>query len=585
MDIGNILSPSSHTDSVYRNSPDSNPSKRRRHSLDLSTGKDLETADERTREPPDDSRMQLSKKYEEANVPSWDSDPFEKDQDMTEHYLDHYFTNINMTSFCMFPRDKFMRWVRRDRKKSQAEKMLIYAMLAHGSVFSSNDQDARKADGQRFASFARESMARSDGSITLPTVQTRLVLSLLDYSLGNGLRAWDYCGAATRAACGLKLNVERGVQDVPENTRLDFGFARETLIECRRRTFWSAYVMDRYNGFCSGHLCMLQNANCLLRLPCDEAAYARGRIPETPFFHSTMVDRKLSLDADRSGLGMMAYFVEVSTIWGDILAQAHRSAYQPEDEHGEPAEQFYQQQMTRLTKWSSGLASHLFPSQDNIDKAFHGGSIGVFVSLWLLYHCAAIKLCRHARFQYMSMKQINRNIIKARYHARAILDMMPSLSKVNRENQMPEHAFTVSTPLTGYGILTAVDVLTATGSLFDAPGLLELLDSGMEVVGEMAQYWASANRQMRTIGVRIENMKKAMDEHGSGTGKTAFFAMEAIERSFGLEHDLVYDLPLTQRLRAIGFPGLSDDASELIEIRSERMTTSRRGSLAANGLG
>ena len=485
---------------------------------------------------------------------------------MTEHYLHHYFIHINATSYCIFPREKFLEWVRTDREKTQAEKMLIYAMLAHGTIFSSRSAEARDSDRKFFEKIARGAMGKSVGRFSLPMIQTRLILGLLNYALGNGFRAWDYCGMAIRAACAMKLNVEKGVQDVKEGERADFGFDKATMIECRRRTFWSAYIMDRYNGFCSGHMGMLPNANCFLRLPCSEAAYARGDIPQTPFFHTEMIDPKLSLEVDRSGLGMMAHFVEVAAIWGDVLGQAYRSQYQSTEQYGEPVEEFYQEQMTKLEAWRAGIAAHLHPSQDNIDKAFKGGYIGVFLSLWLMYHCAAMKLCRHVRFQYMKPEHIDRNLTKARQHACEILEMMPSLAKANREKRMPESAFIVSTPFTGYGILIAVDILTAAGSLVELPVLLEVLSSGTEVMEELAQYWSSASRQWNMIAERFQSLLTTVTAKGATTFKTAFYVKTPMEVVFGLEQDLIYDVSVTQRMGMIGVKDPSYNGDELLEI-------------------
>ena len=507
-----------------------------------------------------------------VDILSWDVDPFEAMPDMTKHYLDHYFTNINTASYCMYPRDRFMEWVRRDREKTQAEKMLLYAMLAHGSLFSSRAAKTRNTDRKFFENIARQAMCKSVGTFSLPMVQTRLILAMLYYAPGNTFRSWDYCGMAIRAACGMKLNVEKGLQCITADERPDFSFDSATLVECRRRTFWSAYIMDRFSGFGSGHLCMLQNRNCLLRLPCSESAYARGEIPKTPFFHTPIIDPNLSLEADRSGLGMMAHFVEVSAIWGDVLAQAYRSEYQSVEQYGAPAEEFHQQQMARLQNWKAGLGTHLHPSQDNIDRAFHGGYIGGFVSLWMLYHCAAMKLCRHVRFQYLGQEHIGRNLAQARHHAHEILCMMPSLAKANRERRMPESTFIISTPFIGYGIFTSVDILTAAGSLREFPALLKLLSNGSEVMEELAQYWSPAKRQWRMVGERFDNLLSAVQEGAKGakrekTEKTAFYAKKSMEVTFGLEHDLIYDVPLAQRMGAIGLKDLTYGGDELIEIK------------------
>ena len=91
-----------------------------------------------------------------VDILSCDVDPFEAMPDITEHYLDHYFTNVNTTSYCMYPRERFLQWVRRDREKTQAEKTLLYAMLAHGSVFSSEAAKNRNTDPKFFGNIAEK---------------------------------------------------------------------------------------------------------------------------------------------------------------------------------------------------------------------------------------------------------------------------------------------------------------------------------------------------------------------------------------------------------------------------------------------
>ena len=567
MDISTLLSPSPARHTItHERLTDERPAKRQRQeSMPSTTGKTITPVSATSDDPvsvlavPQDPAFNIAQ--------SLGVDPYEENKDMVEHYLHHYFTNINMTSYCMFPPQKFMHWIRTDAEKTQPEKMLIHAILALGSLFSTKPAEIRNSDGKRLAQIAWQAMSVHVGKLSLPMVQTRLVLGLLDHALGNGQRAWDYCGGAVRAACGLKLNVESKLHNLADGTRFDFLFDKPTLVECRRRTFWSTYIMDRFSGFCSGHLCMLQNENCLLRLPCGEAAYDQeGEMPLTPFFDNGIVDPKTSRQADRSDIGMMAHLVEVSGMWGDVLAHTYRSEFQSPEEQAGLAEVFYTETMSRLDRWKDSLKTHLHPSQENIDQAFKGGYIGVFVSLWLLFHCAAIKLCRHTRHQYMSSAQVERNIKQARHHASKVLDILPLLAKASREERMPEKAFIVSTPFTGYGILTAIDILTAAGSLAELPKELKLLNSGIEIVEELSLYWASARRQSKMIAERVQNLMIDTTQAKAAFGKHAFFAERPIETTFGLEHDLIYDTPILQRMQAICSKEVSADLNELIKV-------------------
>lgn len=144
MDIGNLLSPSCPSEPVGQDEPERvPPHKRTRHGMALPSTAPRKASNALQLDAPGTSPEPMLHHSPTVDIFSWDVDPFEAMPDMTEHYLGHYFTNVNTTSYCMYPRDRFMEWVRRDREKTQAEKMLLYAMLAHGSVFSSKAAKTR----------------------------------------------------------------------------------------------------------------------------------------------------------------------------------------------------------------------------------------------------------------------------------------------------------------------------------------------------------------------------------------------------------------------------------------------------------
>jgi Fungal specific transcription factor domain len=157
-------------------------------------------------------------------------------------YLELYFTHINQATYCMLPKSPFLNWVRECRTKTQEDRMLLYTLMAMGCRFSSYKES--NAHGKRLLQIARHAVQTSFGRFTLQLAQARLILALLNFSLGNATEAWDYCGSAVRAICGLKYNTEEGVTDVPPEGDYEYGLHGEALAECRRRTFWSAYIMD-----------------------------------------------------------------------------------------------------------------------------------------------------------------------------------------------------------------------------------------------------------------------------------------------------------------------------------------------------
>lgn len=502
--------------------------------------------------------------------PMWDQDPFEFDEDMTEYYLHHYFTKINYTTYCMFPKAPFMKWVRTCRDKTPWDKMLLYAMMAHGTIFGTSAR--RSIDGKIFSGIAHQAISESSGVFNLQVVQTRLILALYAFSQGSAAKAWDFTGSAVRSACGMKLNIEEGVIDIKDEDVLDYGLDKPTLIECRRRTFWSSYIMDRFNGFCSGHLAMFHNEDCLLRLPCNETMYEAGDIPLTPFFDNRENDSEQFVYNQSNTPGMMAYLVQIASIWGEVLARAYRSRYQQPERWEAPFEEFYQQTIERLEAWERSLGAHLRCSPGNIDKAGQSGHLGTYGALHTLYHCTMMKLNRHARYDRMQPQHIDRNVKCAYEHACKTLDMMKAITRQTKSGRGGNFGFAVSSPFTGFAILTAIDILTATGSMVDFMSehsrSIELLAGGIEVMTELSEHWGSAKTQLKLIVERFSNLMATTQAHGlpEHTKVTAFFSKDPLETIFGAEYDLVYALPKKRYLQALGWGSLIRDGDEMLEV-------------------
>lgn len=171
----------------------------------------------------------------------WSLDPLSISP-VTVEYLELYFTHINQATYSMLPKGPFLKWVRESNDKTLDDKMVIYSLMAMGCRFSLRKENT--THGRELLDIAHFAEQSSFGKFTVQLVQARLILALLHFSLGNSSKAWDYCGTAIRAACGLKYNTEAGVVDAQHLEDCEYGLNRRTLVECRRRTFWSAYIMD-----------------------------------------------------------------------------------------------------------------------------------------------------------------------------------------------------------------------------------------------------------------------------------------------------------------------------------------------------
>jgi hypothetical protein len=173
---------------------------------------------------------------------SWNIDPYESDPETTMHYIESYFSNVNDGLYNIFPHASFILWLKSSLTKSAEEKMLLYSMMALGSIFS--DRPDKVVALRRYSRIARFAVQKSQHMLSLQLAQSHLIFSLWYYATGFLVGCWDSIGAAGRAVSGLRYNMESGGVVVDPKQICDYGLHPRALIECRRRTFWVAFVLD-----------------------------------------------------------------------------------------------------------------------------------------------------------------------------------------------------------------------------------------------------------------------------------------------------------------------------------------------------
>lgn len=521
------------------------------HSLDSDWSGSVNNQD------PDDPRRGS---HQDQLALQWEQDPFETDARLTMHLLDLYFLHAGRATYGMFPRRPFLTWVETNREKNQDHLMLLYSVLAMGSVFSS-DPDKRNI-GKRFAAVAAYATEKRFGKFTLQLCQSRLMLALYNFARGKSQEAWDFCGAGLRALSALKLNTEEGVKELPDMAAdLDYGFDRLTLEECCRRTFWSGFLMDvsstaftatttldlmlqqRYNGFCGGTLCVINIEDTFLRLPCLENLYEASTPCDTPFFDFDLLSRQAT---PGQSLGYMAYLSLISAIWGDVLTFTSRAVYRPENGYERLYETFYAKTYERLEVWHTMLPANLQNTPQNLDNSIIEGFAGTFISLHALYYTTVIRLNRHVRMRALSVDKIVRNIDHSFRNASHFLSMMHSLAAVNRQRRLPPNTaadFLFSTPFPGYALMLSIDVLSACGTVSTLPSLIETLSTTVSCIEELANFWASARAQQKAVVNRLKQLTDIamQEEQGVRNGSYGQFwkIPDSLETAFGNE-DAIY---------------------------------------------
>lgn len=122
---------------------------------------------------------------------------------------------------------------------------LMNALLSHSIRWGRADpatHELLKAydNGQLFARHSRDMVLDEvrRGACTIPTIQTLLLLSAQECSLGNSTQAWVYSGMAFRLVdhLGVSFDVQRYGGSVTLS---------DEDLEIRRRLFWSCYFWDK----------------------------------------------------------------------------------------------------------------------------------------------------------------------------------------------------------------------------------------------------------------------------------------------------------------------------------------------------
>ncbi|KAG9524544.1 hypothetical protein KCV07_g1648, partial [Aureobasidium melanogenum] len=449
--------------------------------------------------------MNPSPRSEKLDPSSWDQDPYLYDPEATMRFLELFFAQSAREVSIMFPRDAFTRWVRQCREKCQRECMVLYAVLALGSIFAENE----------FSSFAKicadragQAVSRIDGKFSLALVQARLLVAGYNHLIGKDSTGWDLSGSALRVISAMRLNSEEGCgEDLDEFTRRYYSFSREQLKECRRRTFWTAFLVDRYHGFCGGLLCAIQLEDIRLRLPCNERIYEEGLASDAPVFDCFQPGMGLqSLDPKLSTPSPAAHTMIIASLWTDVTKLIFRRPRQTADSgsYVKSHESLLGDVQAKLFDWRSSLPPHLQYSRQRLVEATHHGYAGSLIAMHALYHVSQLKAARNAHHELLSPQTTLRQIRLAYTNAIQLLEMVCDIRSTKPHGSgKGQDPINLLSPFFAYGITAAIDTLSAGGLKEDLGHTMRLINDSIATLHDLAQFCASAKTQAKQASKRM----------------------------------------------------------------------------------
>ncbi|KAI9730012.1 MAG: hypothetical protein M1818_008281 [Claussenomyces sp. TS43310] len=417
----------------------------------------------------------------------WPTNPLDKNEDLVKELMDIYFANIESTTYSIFPQGPFMRWLT-DRRiaKSEDDILLIYALLAVATIFS-----PRADSRERGIDFSAASSVVFSRDFSLQIVQSRFLFALYFDSIDQSNHAWDALGAAIRAAMGIDLHLELpSLRESQRESSLPFDFPRAMYAECRRRTFWSCYLMDRLGACRDGRSCTIHTDDIFLRMPCDNKSYREEHEVTNPFFDPTIT---LSQNA-RGTYGVMAYLVSLCSIWGDIMNQIYREAQRAR----KLDLMFYDSMSSRLESWHTTMPPCIAYSQEFLDKQVDFGLLGSFMTMHAIYHTAAMKLNTAGDTATLPNVETDYRARCARKHAEAVLRLAHDQATIRSCN--PRDPARRPPVILGYAISMAVEIVVR-GRLSDMT--VARVDQAISVLDELAQTWPAVARQRADVSHRL----------------------------------------------------------------------------------
>jgi hypothetical protein len=139
---------------------------------------------------------------------------------------------------------------------------LLNAVISHSIRWGRSDPSTKRVlddsyqGGSVFGKHARSMLFEELGSgvCTIPTIQTLLLLSAQECSLGNSTQAWTYSGIAFRLLDHLGICVDS--QRFPGSVPLS-----DEELEIRRRIYWGCYFWDKLISLYLGRSPSLQHTS------------------------------------------------------------------------------------------------------------------------------------------------------------------------------------------------------------------------------------------------------------------------------------------------------------------------------------
>ena len=328
-----------------------------------------------------------------------------------------FFQHLYQYNFCVY-REYFLRDYAAKGGPYYSD-MLMYSICAVGALVS--PQESHQAIAMDFMKYAEDLLLSSLDLPDLTTLQSMLILSLLEIGQGRGTKGWLFCGMACRLTHEMGLHLDPGNWSSRNESSID----REIL----RRVYWAVFIIDKQLSLFFGRPPALY--------PHEADVRNTIRIPYPPEWENlldTYISRGTSATAFEDGISTIGSFIhqaELAKIFHAMVVDIFENRRNQTDDLSAAATA--QKIHISLVKWLSMLPQKLQWSQWTV------GQVPPYVlNLHMLFHTGMIILHRPPK-KYLDNEVVaNGEDIEVCYESlAAILRLIRSYTRYYRLEWLP----------------------------------------------------------------------------------------------------------------------------------------------------
>ncbi|POR37681.1 Putative transcriptional regulatory protein [Tolypocladium paradoxum] len=436
---------------------------------------------------------------------AWRTDPYGSDPESISAVLTQFFGQIDNTMIMrFFPEKIFRSWVSSlPHEKSPEDLMVLYSVLAIGVALSGGPKHIAYEYAQ-VAYYAQKTTAVA----CLQLVQSRILLAVYYVSTCRLRDASELVSSAAAAAACLQLNQEiersrdEGLASYP------FGMNNVGYCEARRRTMWSLFMLERLNVVLPDRPVMISADDIYVRLPADSESFEKQVEAFMPMFDPD--ESTVSKLAERPS-EITGYLVEMVHIWSTCQSAIYRLASRSSPSEADTAKA--RTVAKKAHDWHNSLPSRLTFGGSNLESAAFSGKVGSFLTMHLLYHHALVRLNRHhLSVARPSAESRASHLQECREHATSILDIANCLDRILRVRPT---ILSTSPPAMSVAVVTAVDVLTASGPMASVNELIQSVRVAKTAIDSMGKVWEHSHAARDAIEQRLQKLIQIYHSQGS----------------------------------------------------------------------